>query len=216
MSESPKPSQPGFLPEQEHSISKELSHAIKSATHDEAEEDFLDAKDRLLNVNSWHTLTTPTLARFTLCDLRGSAVARSARLGDFIRIAIPGPGHTHTEDGDEDDWVRIEALAYDDFPDEDRERVALQVRPAASPLAPAVIPQHFFSAEATSTFSIERKGTEIIAGYWGRNEVPNTQGDGILDTVRNVAVAIGGMLGLSDVQWKALVRGLLEPANENS
>lgn len=212
MSESSLPTEPGFLPEQQRSIGKELSHTVRSATLDDAEEDFLDAKDRLLHVSDWHTLTEPSLARFTLCDVHGHAVHRSARIGDFIRISIPGPGHAGENDGD--DWVRIEALAYDDFPDEDRERVALQVRPAASPLAPAVIPQHFFSAEATSTFSVERKGAELISGYWGRNEVPNTAGDGILDTVRNVAVAVGGLLGLSDVQWKVLVRGLLEPATD--
>lgn len=215
MTESSKPSEPAFLPEQERSVSKELSHMVACPSQDEAEEDFLDAKDRLLNVSDWHKLTSPSLARFTLCDTRGNAVRRAAHIGDFIRIAIPGPGHAGNEE-DGDDWVRIEALAYDDFPDEDRERVALQVRPAASPLAPDVIPQHFFSAEATSTFSVERCGKELVAGYWGRNETPNTQGNGLLDTVRNVAVAVGGILGLSDVQWKTLVRGLLEPADESN
>lgn len=213
MSDSSLPTKPHFLPAQERSVGKALSHTVQRETLDDAEEDFLDAKDRLLHVSDWHTLTVPSLARFTLCDARGHAVNRAARLGDFIRIAIPGPAHAGESDGD--DWVHIEALAYDDYPDEDRECVALQVRPAASPLAPAVIPQHFFSAEATSTFSVERRGMQLISGYWGRNEVPNTAGEGILDTVRNVAVAVGGMLGMSDVQWKALVRGLLEPAAED-
>lgn len=209
-----KPSEPHFLPEQERSVSKDIFHEYRAATLDDAEEDFLDAKDRLLHVNDWHELTQPALARFTLCDAHGQPAARSARLGDFIRISLVGPAHPSSDDKvDEsgDDWVRIEALAYDDFPDEDRERIALQVRPAASPLAPSVIPQHFFSAEATSTFAVERTGQRLAAAYWGRNEVPNVSTGGMLDNLRNAAVAIGGILGFSDIQWKALVRSLLQP-----
>lgn len=215
-----KPSEPGFLPEQEHSVSKDIFHEYRAATLDDAEEDFLDAKDRLLHVNEWHELTRPALARFSLCDAIGNPVNRSARIGDFIRIAIAGPSHpsgdsTETDDTG-DDWVRIEALAYDDYPDEDRERIAMQVRPAASPLAPSVIPQHFFSAEATSTFAVERTGQRLAAAYWGRNEVPNVNTGGMLDTLRNAAVAIGGILGGSDIQWKALVRGLLQPPDDEA
>ena len=208
------PSEPSFLPEQERSVSKDIFHEYRAATLDDAEEDFLDAKDRLLHVNDWHELTQPSLARFALCDAQGHPVQRSAHIGDFIRISITGPAHPASDsDTDEtgDDWVRIEALAYDDYPDEDRERIALQVRPAASPLAPSVIPQHFFSAEATSTFAVERTGQRLAAAYWGRNEVPNVAAGGMLDSLRNAAVAIGGILGFSDIQWKALVRGLLQP-----
>lgn len=208
-----KPSEPSFLPEQERSVSKEIFHEYLAPTLDDAEEDFLDAKDRLLHVNDWHELTQPALARFNLCDAQGHPAGRSARIGDFVRIAIPGPAHPSgesTDDGGED-WVRIEALAYDDFPDEDRERIALQVRPAASPLAPSVIPQHFFSAEATSTFAVERTGRRVAAAYWGRNEVPNVATGGVLDNLRNAAVAVGGILGFSNIQWKALVHGLLQP-----
>jgi hypothetical protein len=148
-----QPSEPSFLPKQEHSVSKDIFHEYHADTVDDAAEDFLDAKDRLLQVNDWHQLTQPELARFSLCDAHGNLVRRAARVGDFIRISIPGPAHPESNsaaDDDGDDWVRIEELAYDDYPDEDRERIAMQVRPAASPLAPSVIPQHFFSAEATS------------------------------------------------------------------
>jgi len=207
-----QPSTPEVVPEQEKSLSKEHAHSVTFDTVADAEEAFLDAKDRLLKPGVWQHIAGDGTAEFAVCNATGSPVSHTPRVGDLLRISIPGPGHT----GNPYDWVRVEAVVYDDFPDEDRERMTLQVRPTAAPGGDGDKPQHFFSEDATSTFAIERAGRRVMAGYWGRNEVPNFRGENFLDAARNVAVAIGGLLGASDAQWKALVRGLLEPADRRA
>ena len=49
----------------------------------------------------------------------------------------------------------------------------------------------------------------MLATYSGRNEVPNTEADNLLDKARNAVVAIGAMIGLSELQWEKLVKGLV-------
>ncbi|HEY6901282.1 MAG TPA: hypothetical protein VI233_11585, partial [Puia sp.] len=58
---------------------------------------------------------------------------------------------------------------------------------------------------------LERKEKRVTMTVYGRNEVPNTAGaSGVADKVRNAVVGTLGAIGLSKVQWKSLVKGLLE------
>ncbi len=202
--------EPHIVPPQEEGFSKDFSEERVYTDIETAEVAFLEAKTRLLRPGTWHDAAGALSARFSLHDAGGKPLSRDLRTGDVLRISIPGPGHAADgEDGDEDDWVRVEAVVYDDFPDEDREAFALTLRPTASPGAPSVVPAHFFSSGATSTLAAERRGKAVTARYFGRNEKPNTDGRSLADAVRNIAVGIGGLLGFSNLQWKALLAGLL-------
>ena len=68
----------------------------------------------------------------------------------------------------------------------------------------------FFKEDATSTFIVERDGNNLRAAVHGRNELPNTKADKPLDKARNAIVGLGAMLGLSNPQWKSLVKGILD------
>lgn len=200
--------QDDLVPQQHASVAKNL-HAVHHAeTAEEADELFVLAKERLLAVNDWKITAGDFGAAFHLTDAAGHEALRPARKGDYIRIAVPGPGHSG---GHPDDWVRIEVIRYDDFPDDNRESLGLRVRPSAAPGSEDPDPDHFFTDEATSTFVIERIGATVMARYHGRNEVPNTGGNNLPDKVRNTLVALGALAGFSDVQWRNLIEGFIRP-----
>ena len=162
-------------------------------------------KERLLQVNHWHTYTGTATADFQLRDGSGSKVNRPAKTGDFFQIDVPGPD---SEAGSGDDWVQIEEIEEGNEPD--IQITAMRVRPCGNPLSGKTDTAHFFDNSATSTFVVKRENCIITAGVYGRNEKPNTDTESLLDKIRNTVYALGAMLGFSKVQWKRLVEGLLK------
>ncbi len=125
-------------------------------------------------------------------------------LGVTFQIDIPGPGPVS---GDGYDWVQIEAMEELETPE--IEQLTIRVRPATSPKNEKSDVAHFFSAEATSNFLVQREGNTVTAAVLGRNEKPNTEADTIVDKARNAAVATGAVTAFSKLQWTSLVKGLI-------
>lgn len=198
-----------LVPAQKEGIKKDIQHSVVARSVEDAEEWFVDVKNRLLDVNHWEHYSKLTSVEFRLTDAHGKNVNRRAHRGDHLRIYIPGPGPSS---GDGYDWVVIEAIEYDDYPDDDHEAFAMRVRPSSDPHKHSGNGDaHFFSSDATSTFVIERTGTHLSAHYHGRNETANTDDDtSLFDKARNTGVALGAWLGLSDAQCVSLIKGLLE------
>jgi hypothetical protein len=94
--------------------------------------------------------------------------------------------------------------------DEDGPWVLLNTRPSPDPTAPEDDTAHFFSGKSTGTFLIQCKGTEVRADHFNRNIEPNTSEGSLWDRIRAFIVGGGAAAGLSDVQWKALIKGLIE------
>jgi hypothetical protein len=178
-------------------------------TREEAIQLFLEAKDRLLNINKWNTYAGMASANFQLTDPQGNEVDREPELGDLIRIDIPGPGSSA---GGGYDWVCIEAYLETIDAARDDDTFGFRVRPTRNPDSSDPAPAHFYNKETTSTFLIQRAGNKVTAAEKGRNEVPNTDAERWTDRVRNSAVAFGASMGIATPQWKALVEGILETA----
>ena len=50
----------------------------------------------------------------------------------------------------------------------------------------------------------------------GRNEVPNTkEAQTLLARLRNAIVALGAIVGIANLQWSSLAKGLLEPEEKH-
>lgn len=194
------------IPEQQHGSSKDIKKQVIMESQEDAEDLFLLAKERLLNVNEWKNIVDGNSAAFLLTDNYGEPLHRNAHLGDYIQIDIPGPG---TITGNAKDWVKIEAITYDDYPDENGESLLIQLRPTAKPGDEDTHTAHFFDDTATSTIQVKRWGKIVAAYYYGRNELPNTNTEHLVDTVRNIAVATTAILALSSVQWNNLLDGIL-------
>jgi hypothetical protein len=190
-----------IIPEQEEGIQTNTESEIELATEEEARAFFQKAKDRLLHVNQWHNYAGAATADFQLTDAKGDPVSRAAQKGDHFKIDIPGPG---TLTGDGHDWVQIEAIEEDD------NCTGIRVRPATNPNNERKDVAHFFHEKATSSFVVKRQGRKVIAGVYGRNEKPNTNTETIVDKIRNATIASGAISGLSKLQWKSLVNGLVK------
>jgi hypothetical protein len=197
--------EPSIIPDNNTGATSDTSHEVVASDAIASQTLFDSAKHKLLDVNNWHKYCGTGSAVFQLTDEKGKNVYRSAQLGDHFQIDIPGPG---TSTGEGNDWVQIEAIEHTS--DNDKEVLAMRVRPTGNPQNTKKDVAHFFTDEASSTFSVTRQGNKIIAAVNGRNERPNTKADKLIDKVRNVIIAAGAIAGLNKPQWKSLVKGLLE------
>jgi SpoIIAA-like len=196
-----------LLPAQVRGESTQTATEVVVTKEEDARYIFERASERLLDVNQWTDYCGSLSAGFQLADDTGKDLQGHAAVNDLIRIDIPGPGPRH---GRGYDWVKVEKVEQPVTTATDS-LFLLQVRPCAAPLSPTdKIPAHFLEDSATSTFVIERKGNKVTATVFGRNEVPNTAQPEQPDKLRNAVIGTLGAIGLSKVQWKALVQGLLE------
>jgi hypothetical protein len=194
-----------IVPDQELGSQKDIIHKVQALDQNDAQRLFLAARNRLVDVNRWHEYSA--LGHFQLVDGDGSEVFRTAEIGDYFRINIKAPGPVA---GDGYDWVRIEAIADHSDVEGYEEYMAMRVRPAKNPLDEKKDDTaHFFSDESTSSFLVKREGTVVTASVFGRNEIPNTETSNVIDKLRNQVVAASAIAGLSNIQWRSLVMGLL-------
>ena len=178
-----------LVPAQLEGESTDLQINVTPADIEDAADWFVTAKEHLWQVNHWHEYCSGTNVRFLLKDAYGHSVARRARKGDHIQINMLSGAF---------DWVIVEAIEYDDYPDENIETFAMHLRQVNAPGATnhnAV--DHYF--EATCTLVIERNQMHLKADYHGRNH-PSPL-DGTLHT--------SPWLGLDEDQWKSLLKGMV-------
>ena len=190
-----------MIPEQEEGVQSNTESDAVFESEPEAIRFYQVVRERLLDVNQWNKWAGAATARFQLIDAEGRKVNRPAQQGDYFQIDIPGP------DGEEGDWVRIEAIEERTEPD--CQMTAIRVRPAENPLSAKGETAHFFGEEATSTFVAKQQGGKVTAAVYGRNEKPNTERESLGDKIRNAVIALGAMVGFSKLQWKSLVTGLV-------
>ncbi|NJB86365.1 hypothetical protein GGR26_002133 [Lewinella marina] len=164
---------------------------------------YREAHARLLNINGWHLLNQAVRTEFQLCDADGSPVDRLPRVGDCIRIDLPGPG---SPSGGGYDWVAITEM---DEVDGEFPYASITVAPCPAPGTDEEAVAHFFAAGATNTFVVRRVGNCVQAEVHGRNEKPNNTDPALLDRIRNEAVALAGKVGLSNIQWIDWARGVV-------
>jgi hypothetical protein len=200
-----------IVPTQYIGSKKDFEYFVLLEDLTEAKKLFLVACNRLLNINQWDETSDGPSARFMLTDGKGNEVRRLAQKGDYFKIDIPGPG---SNDGKGYDWVAIENIEVFHNENDVEESVSIRVRPASNPKEPVENVAHFFTADATSTFVVSRHENEVSAAIHGRNEIPNTKTDNTVDKIRNAVIATSAIIGLSNVQWRNLARGLIKPLPE--
>lgn len=168
---------------------------------------FSTLRERLMLINNWKSYCGEGFADFKLFDSKGEMINRYPLIGDYIRIDIPGPG---TVEAKGFDWVEIVDLFEEQTHGICLDFVMMTCRPSKSPqdkTSEHIV--HFYSDQATSTFGIFKGRDFIQAGIYGRNETPNMDAQ-FLDKARNLLIAAGGMIGVSKIEWKTLVNGLLD------
>ena len=183
-----------LISKNEQDLQKDLMHNIITDSIEYAEDWFIDAKERLLDVNKWSKYSSLANVNFSLADHHGKALSRHARKGDFISINIL------RQDSREDKscWIAIEAIEYDDYPDIDMETFAMFIRPSLEPRQIKAEMAHFSKNIAIGAIIIERRGKHLTGSYHRRGGPKNTTT--LFDKWPNI----------SDRQLHDLIKGFIE------
>lgn len=195
-----------IVPAQQRGAETNAEYSYKAGTTDEAMVVFQNACERLLNVNSWDKYSGKVSAIFRVTNEAGKETNGLVKKGYYFKIDIPGPG---SFTGDGYDWVKIEMIDTSSNNRDDWESIAMRVRPSSNPNNGNDDVAHFFSEDATSNFVVRREGLKITAGVYGRNEIPNTEVHNVVDKTRNAAIGLTAVSGISSIQWKNLVKGIV-------
>lgn len=195
-----------MIPVNETGKAVDLEESVTESSTEQAITTFKRACKRLLNPSVWHELSGAISASFKLITPDNTDVHRLARADDYFMIDIPGPGPTT---GDGYDWVKVESIVENADPTGD-ESFGMTLKASINPDKPEQGIAHFFKEGASSSFIIKRTGNMVTASYHGRNEKPNLKEVPLPDKIRNTLVATGALAGLSELQWTALIKGLLQ------
>lgn len=172
------------------------------------------ASQNLKNVNSWGDYSFMT--SFQLTDNNGKPLSRAAAKNDFIKIDLPGMMGWS-------DWVHIDNVIV-----KPGKQIDIVVRPCFDPSSTEKRDKvsHFFTKEATNTFTIKLQGKKVTAIVHGLKEFANTgaQATSLAAQGRNAAVAypawgmqatmpagLGNISvpGAQSVQWKTFTSKII-------
>ena len=194
-----------IIPEQYtgNELVTEVSHSLKNK--EEANIFYKIARERLLDVNNWHSIAGFISGKFQLTNDQGENLGRYVNKGDYFKIDIPGPGST---EGEGYDWVFVEELKERDT--EIMQSTGFRVRPSSNPLNDKVETAHFYSDEGTSTFIIIRTNNIVMVQIIDSNLKPNEDIGSVTDRLRNMAVGVGALGLFSKIQWKNLADGIIK------
>lgn len=193
------------IPEQYEGKQLDLNAGRDFSDEQAAKNFYLLVKRRLLRAFEWYDIAEIPAATFTLSDPHGAEILREMRVGDVIRIDIPGPG---SPKGDGYDWVKVDKI--DEDHEEHGDLFSITLRPTSNPTETDEEVAHFFTNLATSTLLVRRVGTHVEVEYHGRNELINDQSESITDQLRNAVVGFAAKMGFSFSQWKSLIEGMIK------
>jgi len=148
-------SQHYLIPTHKGGAETDISFRTTATDTEDAEDWFIDAKDRLLDVNNWATFAHQQQFSFQLTESHLQPVSRTVRRADHLLIK--------TEDNTLHDAYVIDALEYDDYPDEQKETFAIRMHPTES------VPDAEGYISDTATIVVERNGIHLAATYHARN-----------------------------------------------
>ena len=178
---------------------KEFMEEQVCTTTAAAENLFEKAVHQMRQPHRWKDLAGVLSADFQPHTSRGKPFEGPVKEGDLLKIKVGSLLPLG------EDWVVISHFVA--AQEKEVSAAALQVHPCAPPATGTT--EHFFDACATSTWIICRQNTTVRAYYYGRQEVANEESKGLLRTVRDKVVAAAAVMGIADLQWKALLKGML-------
>lgn len=173
---------------------------------------FEEAALKLIDVNNWPQLLGIPGQDFDLYSGKKRILHRTAAKGDLIRILLP------LDPTNRSYWVKIESIKINK--QKAQKKVSVVVRPTANPFknrAGTAITDHFFTDEATNTFSVSLQGSRIQAQVSGLDEIANTyqvatQADGIANyTISQMSWGLEirkRLVGFQSLTWTKLNKAI--------
>lgn len=161
------------------------SCSLKHLSRTQADDVFMKAQDKIMDVNSWAKSIGIKGQSFRLFNYKGQLARRLARPGDLVEIKLPLDPTMRTY------WVRIESLLVK-LIKKDVDALHLVVRPTRNPFLSKKknVTDHFFEKEATNSFIITRSPTLLTSEVHGVNEKANTTETRVWsDAAENLAIS---------------------------
>ncbi|MCD6011329.1 MAG: hypothetical protein K0Q79_1191 [Flavipsychrobacter sp.] len=159
-----------------------MEQSIITRSVEDAEDSFVDAKERMLDVNHWNRYCNQQGVFFSLTDSHSRLVSRRAHKGDHIKINAPEMAES---------CVVIDAIEYDDYPDLDMETFTMRLHPCA----------HNDEEDeegpcngVLASLIIERKHKNVFAVFSYRNSAGEPVN------------ATQGCFGLADEEWNSMLK----------
>lgn len=193
------------IPKHINGESSDIVNMICKENESLASAHFNEVKERLISVNKWHSYSDDIKASFYLVDSNDKLHSKGFEIGNYIKIDIPGPGNPI---GKGFDWTEITSI-QDGSDETNNPYFAFTIKPCAVPNVASNSTAHFYTDDATNTFIIRRVANCVYLEVHSRNELENTEDVPILDRIRNKAIALGGKVGLGNLNWDAFTKGLL-------
>lgn len=195
-----------LVAEQLEGLEKDITQSILTDTIEDAEDFFVDAKERLLDVNNWKRYGGAGMPEFSLCDHHGNPIKRRAHKSDYIKVSPFGNVDFNERTPV---WVVIEAIEYDDYPDLNSESFAIRLRQSMPPVynSNRSLDMHAHQT-ATSTLVIERTGKKLAATYHSRNDMAEIAVGMYVDE-QSIKTNAGCWMEISDVQCTNLLKGFI-------
>ncbi len=159
-----------------------MEQSIITKTVEDAEDSFVDAKERMLDVNHWNRYCNHNGVFFSLTDSHSRLVSRRAHKGDHIKINAPDI---------QECCVVIDAIEYDDYPDLGMEAFTMKLHPCAHG---AENEEESGDDDFRAVLIIERKHKNVFAVFNYRN------------TAGEQVTAPGGCFGLMDDEWNGMLK----------
>lgn len=157
-----------------------MEQCIITRSVEDAEDTFVDAKERMLDVNHWNRYSDIAGASFALSDSHNRSVSRRAHKGDHVTMMIPG----------KDDYcVVIDAIEYDDYPDLGMESFTLRLHPCHDNEGSD---EEYDGSKAI--LIIERRYKNVFAVFEYRNHAGEEMAGG------------EGCFGLTDDEWNGMLK----------
>lgn len=140
---------------------------LSGLTDKEIDSIFSRSLTQMKSVNNWGSFIKIPGQKFKLYSSNGNPVNRLALSGDFIEIKLPGDPTLRTY------WVKI--ISMDLKKTASSSSFSLVVKPTHHPKSKRKeITDHFFTSEATNTFSLINDGLKLTSQVHGKNETANT------------------------------------------
>ena len=197
----------GLEPLPEGSLHQDILYHYCSGNTGDAAALFIEAKERLLDVDSWHKRAGCSQVCFRLYDTAGHPQQRPARHGDLVLTE-------HNEPGPRDDgslvWMRISAIIYDDYPDEQREAIRMELMPATDPRYADVVSDAMLQGLTASCLIIERKGSILESSYHAHSGHVHRNAPGSPISGREASDPPYPDHNSRERHWASLVSGLID------
>lgn len=165
-----------------HLPGRYMEQYISTKTLEDAEDTFVDAKERLLDVNHWNRYCNVPGVFFSLTDGHSRLVSRKAHKGDHVKINSP-----HMPEC----CVVIDSIEYDDYPDLGMETFTMRLQACVH----NDDEEEIGHSGAVASLIIERRHKHVFSEYNYRNNAG--------EVVKKVS---DGCFGLTDEEWSGMLK----------